>query len=155
MVARPDFRACDSANWPIIEQPTVRLRVFPKFPVLTYRNYPTDLLAFLSCGCPCVCWAMTSGNERGVAPVLADAYAATMEPTANVAMTSMLEVMMDNRVSTERDATDAVPDGVDRDCHCHRTTAALRCRYLNCLCLHTYSHEHQPIRQADQSGKTR
>ena len=48
------FHACDSANWAIIEQPTVSLRVFPEFPVLTSRNYRADLLAFLSCGCPYV-----------------------------------------------------------------------------------------------------
>ena len=42
-----------------------------------------------------------NGNERGVAELLADAYADTIEPTANVAMTSMLEAMILSNVSVD------------------------------------------------------
>ena len=45
--------------------------------------------------------AITRGNARGVAVVLAEEYAATMEATAKVAMASMLAAMMDRRLSNE------------------------------------------------------
>jgi hypothetical protein len=52
--------------------------------------------------------ASTSGKDLGVAVVLAEAYAATMDVTEKMAMTSMLDAMIDS--SDSRDA--AVMDGV-------------------------------------------
>jgi hypothetical protein len=48
---------------------------------------------------------MISGNERGVAELLADAYAATMEATANVAIISMLDAMSLSKVSVDSSLT--------------------------------------------------
>jgi hypothetical protein len=44
---------------------------------------------------------MTKGNERGVAVVLAEEYADTIDATAKVAMASILAAMMDRRLSTD------------------------------------------------------
>ncbi len=43
----------------------------------------------------------TSGNERGVALPLADAYADTMDATAKVAITSMLAATIRRSASSE------------------------------------------------------
>ena len=47
--------------------------------------------------------ATTSENVRGVAVLLADAYADTIDATANVAMTSMLDAMIVRSVSIDSD----------------------------------------------------